>query len=541
MKVLKFCTLYISSLVLPAIGSDSLSEDTYANDMEDLQRKMQALTISSGEKKARKSCALSLNKNAFQARNNLPPIPPKDRLGFVVHKSASSSNLLALSRVKQEVQQPKTARDSYGDNEFEEDYMSPEKEEASSSCCSEISISTDSEATEANIKKDKQLGKRKRQAYGDSDYEGTTSKKVKKSHKKKKNRGYEVSDRECDNGNVLVPARPRTKAPGQRRQRGSVRMSKSSDLPMLNFDRPGQMSLEERFQNERNQGPRLDLDRVGQMSQERFFQKRRKNSKLFRFSGCPRAMRFNADPDEDSEENRNKNFVHILQILIAKHFSNAFPEFVQLIIEGYEHKNCSFAELVEFVLHEPNEYEYVKRDRRQPRKLVAMHCYVEDAISGEDGIVNRVKRNIIDEIIMWLSLSYPELPDEFIDQLDHVVTNAMAPIVDALRKAVILELQHSDFDADYVMCCGCKCKKLSPEAKQQIKEQILSGVGGILHGVTKKFLGEEVADGVSNLFSGITSIFTGGENDSGESYVARPSGRFGDLMLSSRAPSDSGV
>jgi hypothetical protein len=206
---------------------------------------------------------------------------------------------------------------------------------------------------------------------------------------------------------------------------------------------------------------------------------------------------------------QERGLAQMIPILIKKHFSDALPAFVGLTTEGFKHtvqekgiNECSLEEFFTFSLVDPDTFQYVTRDQRPRRESIAIYGYATDAIMGRDGIINRIKRNIMDEVLMIIQLLItPNLPDEVVLQLEQYIDHLLGQIVPSLKRAMF-EILRSDMVAEVATgCCGW-CKML----KKEDKENLTRGICHMLGAMLGRIFGEGFEHGADELASGICSI-----------------------------------
>jgi hypothetical protein len=168
------------------------------------------------------------------------------------------------------------------------------------------------------------------------------------------------------------------------------------------------------------------------------------------------------DGDLMSIDQQEQGLARIIPISIRKHACDALPAFVNLTVTGFKRaikeggvNECSFETFFTFSLVDPDTLQYITRDQRPPRESIAIFGYATDAVEGRDGIINRIKRNIMDEILLIIqSLIAPNPPDEVVLQLEQYVDQQLARIVPSLKRAMF-EILRSDMVAEVATgCCG---------------------------------------------------------------------------------------
>jgi hypothetical protein len=212
-------------------------------------------------------------------------------------------------------------------------------------------------------------------------------------------------------------------------------------------------------------------------------------------------------------DQQERGLGHLISTLIRKNFFDAFPAFVNLTVEGFKQANkrgeideCSLEEFFNLSLVDSNTFQYVTRDSRPARESVAIYGYAIGAIMAQDGIINRIKRNIMDEIItIFQSLITTNLPDGIIEQLEDYINHLLEQIVPSLKQ-IMFEILRSDEVAEVATgCCGW-CKKLKKKDKENLTRGICHMMGGMLGTV----FGEGFEHGANELAEGICGIINTG-------------------------------
>ncbi|MDR2371583.1 MAG: hypothetical protein LBD60_00315 [Puniceicoccales bacterium] len=213
--------------------------------------------------------------------------------------------------------------------------------------------------------------------------------------------------------------------------------------------------------------------------------------------------------DLRSTGQQEQGLARAIPILIKKHFWDALPAFVDLTLTGFKRaikeggvNECSLEELFTLSLMDSDTFQYVTRDRRPPRESVAIYGFATDAIMGRDGIINRIKRNIMDEILMIIQLLItPNIPDEVIEQLEAYVDHLLRGICPDLKRA-IFEILRSDEVAEVATSCCGWCRKLTKENKKNLTMGICHMLGAMLG----RIFGDGFEHGADELAQGICGI-----------------------------------
>jgi hypothetical protein len=205
---------------------------------------------------------------------------------------------------------------------------------------------------------------------------------------------------------------------------------------------------------------------------------------------------------------QERGLAQIMVIKVKKETYGIFPDIAKTTTKGFEQiiekkdlNECSLIEFIEFSLVDPDSFQYVTRDQRPPRESATIYDYATDAITGGDGIINRLKRNIMDEILMIIqSLITHNISDEVIAQLENYIDHILGQIVLPLKRAMF-EILRSIAAERATGCCGC-CKKLSKADKKNIARGICHMAGSVLGTV----FGDGFERGANELASGICSL-----------------------------------
>ena len=189
------------------------------------------------------------------------------------------------------------------------------------------------------------------------------------------------------------------------------------------------------------------------------------------------------NPDKEGLIAGNRKAVffleEILKPTIKRHFVTELPRILKLVTEGYKRGDAtSFSHALDLALENPDVYSYVtRRGSQDPLEMVGLYQHISTTVAGENGIVNIVKNNIMDELMRWLTFIDHRHIENIAPDLESVVNVMMTPIVNALKIALFGYMEHQILsDAEEIGCCaGCKSGKLSPE----VKRNIAMGVTGI--------------------------------------------------------------
>jgi hypothetical protein len=206
---------------------------------------------------------------------------------------------------------------------------------------------------------------------------------------------------------------------------------------------------------------------------------------------------------------QEKGLARMIPIMIQKALTDALPQFVNLVIRGFRQvcedggiNECSLNEFFELSLRDRDTFQYVTRDKRDPRRSVAIYSYAQAAVTGQNGIINRMKRNILDELFMVIqALIIENIPQEAIEQLTGYVDMRLDELTEALKHAMFEILRDIVFADGGTSCCGC-CGKASKKDKQNLAMGITHMLGGVLG----TFFGDGFERGADELAQGICGI-----------------------------------
>ncbi|MDR2807078.1 MAG: hypothetical protein LBB11_02895 [Puniceicoccales bacterium] len=207
----------------------------------------------------------------------------------------------------------------------------------------------------------------------------------------------------------------------------------------------------------------------------------------------------------------------VVMALLKKHFSYALPSFIKLTTKAFKEKvasnggidDCSLEQLFSLALLDQNTFAYVTRDQRPICKSVSVYGYVSEAVGGEDGIINKIKRNIMDEIILWISALVPigdvEQQQHIIQLLEDFLNDFLLQMAQALKQMMFALLSRNEGSynvEDSAGCCGCQTlNKITPATKQKI----VSGLTNMIGQTIDHFLGSGFSQNVCQLANGIFS------------------------------------
>ncbi|MDR0417886.1 MAG: hypothetical protein LBH08_00415 [Puniceicoccales bacterium] len=210
-----------------------------------------------------------------------------------------------------------------------------------------------------------------------------------------------------------------------------------------------------------------------------------------------------------SSEQQERGLAEIIFILLGRNMFAALPEFTKLLMAGIKkmlREGCvnegSFQEFFMLALRNPQTFEYVTHTGRSAREALAMYTFVADAVTEQDGIINLVKCNVMNDIIMIIQhLIVPDIPEEVIMRLENFIDQQMDEITPILIQTMFTVLQSDGVAEIATGCCGW-CKKLKPEDKQNLAKGICHTLGVVLG----RFLGTGIESAADELANGICGL-----------------------------------
>ncbi|MDR2200693.1 MAG: hypothetical protein LBN94_01060 [Puniceicoccales bacterium] len=215
-----------------------------------------------------------------------------------------------------------------------------------------------------------------------------------------------------------------------------------------------------------------------------------------------------------SIQDKEQQLAAIMPILIKKYFYAILPAFVDLTLHSFEVeitgarglKNSELEEIFNLSLVDPDTFQYVTRDQRPAKVSVAIYGYAEQSIEGKDGILNKIKRNVMDEIVLWLSaLISPQIPGAVIQQVEHFLDDFFRQMMSPLKQAMFTVLKNfkDEFDENSYSCCWKRCKKITPATRARIADGVAKTVGAVVD----HFVGNGFSAGVVGLAGGLWNAF----------------------------------
>ncbi|MDR0444934.1 MAG: hypothetical protein LBG98_01435 [Puniceicoccales bacterium] len=193
----------------------------------------------------------------------------------------------------------------------------------------------------------------------------------------------------------------------------------------------------------------------------------------------------------------------IINANLKQQLSIAFAGFVEALVQKIEVEGIRDLSHQEFLMahlkHEAT-FCYLRRADRSEREQMALYTYTDAAVAADDGLFNKVKRNVLDEVYMLIGLynalvgriSPHDLIDEreFLQYVEFHINTVLDTMLSHVTGAVFSLLSELISEP----CCGCLSKtKLSYNERVQLA----SSTGRLLKGVLKKFLDKDIVEGVS--------------------------------------------
>jgi hypothetical protein len=210
-----------------------------------------------------------------------------------------------------------------------------------------------------------------------------------------------------------------------------------------------------------------------------------------------------------------KELEPIINANLKQQLSNAFAGFVEALVKKIENegiKDLSHLEFLKAHLKHEATFRYLRRSDRSEREQMALYTYADAAVAGNDGLFNKVKRNVLDEIYLLVGL-YNALieqisPDDLIEEEKFLqyMDNYVGSILDMMLSQVTGAAFSLLSELIPEPCCGCLAKtKLSYNERVQLA----SSAECLLKSVLKKFLDKDIVEGVA----GCVDVFLSGKNE----------------------------
>jgi hypothetical protein len=193
----------------------------------------------------------------------------------------------------------------------------------------------------------------------------------------------------------------------------------------------------------------------------------------------------------------------IINASLKQQLSIAFSGFVETLVQKIEDKGIKDLSHQEFLTahlkHEAT-FCYLGRADRSKRDQMALYTYADAAVAADDGLFNRVKRNVLDEVYMLIGLynslvkqlssDYIVDEREFLQYIEHHINAVLDTMLPRVAGAVFTLLSELISEP----CCGCLSNtKLSYDERVQLA----SSARCLLKGVLKKLLDKDIVEGVS--------------------------------------------
>lgn len=222
--------------------------------------------------------------------------------------------------------------------------------------------------------------------------------------------------------------------------------------------------------------------------------------------------RFKGQMAEQILENVSDNLIFAIQTSIAKHVCAAFPDFIKITIKKFvtllkEHPSdieSTMEDYMKFCLLNQRSLPYIMRDNRQSAtQQLGIYTYAQAAVSHQDGIINKVKRNVIDEIRLWFNV-FLNIDENTYSKVEKIIDDMLIPLSDVLTRATFQVLDTDEYLP--LTKGGCLCfgrcfggKKISKETKHKL----VAGLTGVLAGALKFIVGDTLAEGAKDTAIGI--------------------------------------
>jgi hypothetical protein len=193
----------------------------------------------------------------------------------------------------------------------------------------------------------------------------------------------------------------------------------------------------------------------------------------------------------------------IVDNTLRQQLSLALGSFIEAIVGMIEKdgiKAFSHQEFLAAHIKYNETFRYVRRGDRTERQQIALYTYMDSALASDDGLFNKVKRNVLDAMCIHTDI-YNGLmgvisPDEVLDEekflqyLEEYIDNILNVLLPKINNASFALI--SDLMAESTCCC---CSMLSHKDWMQLA----SAAGTMLKGVLKKILNEDIVEGAAGL------------------------------------------
>ncbi|MDR2807079.1 MAG: hypothetical protein LBB11_02900 [Puniceicoccales bacterium] len=239
-----------------------------------------------------------------------------------------------------------------------------------------------------------------------------------------------------------------------------------------------------------------------------------------RLRGVFSASNFQLDNSDSTLIQKEEALADLIPHLIKKHFHNKLQAFVKLTLEGFRYcensesidDNCFYEEFFNLSFVDPNTFQLIVQNQRPVYRLWTIYKYADNAVRGENGIIDDIKHNILEETIPWIdALISPDLlevpfyqPEIFLENVTRKLKKFLDKTLHSTAQTVtkvLFELlkNKNEFIGDSAGCCGGSCSKITPETKQHV----ISSLGGIMGSVVNKVLGQDFSDNALHFANGI--------------------------------------
>ena len=198
------------------------------------------------------------------------------------------------------------------------------------------------------------------------------------------------------------------------------------------------------------------------------------------------------------------NFVQALCGCIKKHLYQAYPAFINVTVKEFckimkENPSSIKVSIEEYMSHalmDHEHFQYITRGNRSPRQTLGVYSYAQAAVNDDDGIINKVKRNVMDEMFSWINvffnvnegvlLNIEDFLDRLLEELSERITEAT---FDLLNQSEYLD-QSGGFLRNFDFLKG---------VSKETKSQIANRLKGTICGVIESQLGSNFIDNVNGL------------------------------------------
>ena len=198
------------------------------------------------------------------------------------------------------------------------------------------------------------------------------------------------------------------------------------------------------------------------------------------------------------------NFDNALRGCIKRYLYQAYPAFINVTVKEFceimkknpSSMQASMEEYINHVLMNHEHFQYITRGNRPPRQTLGVYSYAQAAVNDDDGIINKVKRNVMDEMFSWINVFFnvnekvTSNIEIFLDRLLEEFSDRITEVTfDLLNQSEYLD-QPSGFLGNFNLFKG---------VSKETKSQIANRLKGTICGVIESQLGSNFIDNVKGL------------------------------------------